>query len=225
MTTFVLIPGAGGVGAFFHLLVPELERRGHTAVAVDIREDDPALGLPQFADVVEAAIPQRAGADVILVAQSMGAFTAPMVAARRPVRMIVLLNPMTPVPGEILDDWWKTTGQEAARVANDRAAGRSEQFTLETHFLHDVPPAALTGVGDRDCSATPWAQPCAFEGWGEPPVRAIISRDDRLFPLAFQRRVIAERVGIVPDEVAGGHLSALSNPVGIAERLCAYARE
>ena len=39
MALFVLVPGAGGQAAYWALLVPELERRGHQATAVDIAED------------------------------------------------------------------------------------------------------------------------------------------------------------------------------------------
>ena len=56
METFVLIPGAGGDASYWSRLVPELESRGHAAIAVDIREDDPALGLPEYADTTLAAI-------------------------------------------------------------------------------------------------------------------------------------------------------------------------
>ena len=40
MTTFVLVPGAGGQAWYWHRLVPELQRRGHTAVAVDLPAAD-----------------------------------------------------------------------------------------------------------------------------------------------------------------------------------------
>jgi SAM-dependent methyltransferase len=36
---------------------------------------------------------------------------------------------------------------------------------------------------------------------------------------AFVRRVVAERLGIVPDEIAAGHCVALSRPVELADRL------
>jgi pimeloyl-ACP methyl ester carboxylesterase len=103
MSTFVLIPGAGGNAEYWSLLVRELERRGHEAIAVDIPEQDPALGLPEYADIVVAAIDGRDG--VVLVAQSLGGFTAPMVATRVPVAMIVLVNAMIPLPGETPGAW------------------------------------------------------------------------------------------------------------------------
>ena len=75
MTTFVLVPGAGGSAWYWHRLVAELERRGHEAVAVDLPADDETAGLAEYTDTVVAAVGDRA--PVVLVAQSMGGLTAP----------------------------------------------------------------------------------------------------------------------------------------------------
>jgi pimeloyl-ACP methyl ester carboxylesterase len=222
LTAFVLVPGAGGAAWYWHLLVRELERRGHEAIAVDIREDDPALGLPEYAALVRAAIGDRRG--VVLVAQSLGGFTAPMVAKGTPLAMIVLVNAMIPLPGETPGEWWGNTGSEEARVQNDAAAGRAGEFDEQAHFLHDVDPAVVAaGASEqRAPSATPFGQPCEFERWPDVPVKVVVGRDDRFFPATFQRRVARERLGAEADEVAGGHLVALSNPAGLAELLHSY---
>jgi hypothetical protein len=224
MATFVLIPGAGGDATYWQLLVPELERRDHQAVAVDIAEDDPSLGLREYADIVDGAIGDRR--DVVLVAQSLGGFTAPMV--RKPVQMIVLLNAMIPHPGETPGDWWDNTGAGEARRAADAAAGRSGEFDMEWHFLHDVSAetrAALSGTAPREPADTPFAQPCEFDGWPDVALRVLIAAGDRFFPAGFQRRVARDRLGVDADEIAGGHLVGLSNPSGLADRLDAYAAE
>jgi hypothetical protein len=44
-----------------------------------------------------------------------------------------------------------------------------------------------------------------------------------MFPASFQRRVVRDRLGFEPDEMDGGHLTALSRPVELAERLDADA--
>ena len=82
MATFVLIPGAGGHAAYWNRLISELETRGYRAIAVDIEENDPSMDLDGFVTVVEAAMGDYA--DVILVARSLGGFTAAMI--HKPVR-------------------------------------------------------------------------------------------------------------------------------------------
>jgi hypothetical protein len=52
----------------------------------------------------------------------------------------------------------------------------------------------------------------------------LIAREDRVFPADFQRRVAADRLGITPDEIDGGHCVALSHPKQLADRLTAYLR-
>jgi hypothetical protein len=50
----------------------------------------------------------------------------------------------------------------------------------------------------------------------------LLCRDDRFFPAEFMRRVVRERLGIVPDEIDGSHSIALSRPKDLADRLEAY---
>jgi pimeloyl-ACP methyl ester carboxylesterase len=223
MSTFVLIPGAGGNAEYWSLLVRELERRGHEAIAVDIPEQDPALGLPEYADIVVAAIDGRDG--VVLVAQSLGGFTAPMVATRVPVAMIVLVNAMIPLPGETPGAWWDDVESGAARRAADAAAGRDGAFDLETYFLHDLSDEARAVLFARPAyepSNTPFDQPCEFERWPDVPTKVLIGADDRFFPADFQRRVAKDRLGLDADEIPGGHLVALSNPEAVADQLVGY---
>src|SRR5256884_544339 len=106
--TFVLIPGAGGTAWYWHRIVPLLRRAGHEAIAVDLPGDDPAAGLPEYTDQVVGAIGGRG--DVVLVAQSLGGFTAPLVAAKVPVASLVFVNAMIPRPGETPGAWWGNTG-------------------------------------------------------------------------------------------------------------------
>jgi pimeloyl-ACP methyl ester carboxylesterase len=58
--------------------------------------------------------------------------------------------------------------------------------------------------------------------WPEVPTRFLQGRDDRFFPPQFQRRLVRQRLGIDIDEMPGGHLVALSQPVPLAGRLEGY---
>src|SRR6266498_3334574 len=75
MSTFVLIHGAGDVGWYWHLVEADLRERGHDTVAPDLPCDDDAAGLAEYTDAVVGAIGNRT--DLVVVAQSLGGFTAP----------------------------------------------------------------------------------------------------------------------------------------------------
>jgi pimeloyl-ACP methyl ester carboxylesterase len=216
MATYVLIHGAGDSAFYWHLVAPELEARGSEVVAVDLPCEDESAGLAEYADTVVAAIGDRTG--VILVAQSLGGFTAPLVCARRPVELMVLIAGMVPRPGEKGDDWSADTGYPGP------AAGASDDLAV---FYHDVPPAlaaAAMARGRRQAEA-PGRQPWPLDSWPEVPTRYLLCRDDRMFPAEWMRVVVRERLGIVPDEIDGGHCPALSRPRELAERLEAYRAE
>ncbi len=78
---------------------------------------------------------------------------------------------------------------------------------------------------DHDQSDTPFEKPWPLDAWPDLPTRVVIGRDDRFFPAEFQRRVARERLGITPDELPGGHLLALANPIELAGTLERYRAE
>ena len=79
MATYVLIHGAGDVGWYWHLLEADLRELGHDVVAPNLPCEDDSAGLPEYADAVIEAIGSRT--DLIVVAQSFGGFTAPLICA------------------------------------------------------------------------------------------------------------------------------------------------
>ena len=219
-TTFILLPGAGGAAWYWSLVVPLLESAGHEAIAVDLPGPDPDVGLPHYAAVAAAAIGtgDREGADTVLVAQSLGGFTAAMTCAQVPVRSLILVNAMIPVPGETPGEWWDATGAVDAREEAAAAGGYGE-FDLEVYFLHDVPPdVAADGESQQRPEADAvFASPCEFDAWPDIPIRVVAGADDRFFPAEFQRRVAKERLGLEAEVIPGGHLVALSQPEALAE--------
>ncbi|MGK5677144.1 alpha/beta fold hydrolase [Micromonospora sp. URMC 106] len=223
--TYVLIPGAGGSADYWHLLVDELRRRGHDTVAVDLPAADDTAALPEYADTVRAAIGERR--QVVLVAHSLGAFTAPLLADDPRVTMIVLVNPMIPAPGETAGQWWEATGHARARAAHAAAQGRtpSDHVDLAVDFFHDVAEpvvARLTAADAPQESEAVFTHPNPLRRWPDVPTRVVTGRDDRFFPAEFQRRLARERLGVDVDVLPGGHLIALSQPRRLADQLDAY---
>jgi pimeloyl-ACP methyl ester carboxylesterase len=183
-------------------------------VAPDLPCDDDSAGLSEYADTVLDAIGDRT--ELVVVAQSFAAFTAPLVCDRVPVELLVLVAGLIPTPGEAPKDWWANTGyeQESREGDNDEIAT----------FYHDVPPELASEALERGRaqSATPMQEPWPLEAWPDVPIRFLLCRDDRLLPADFLRRVVRERLGITPDEIDSGHCVALSRPKELAERLDAY---
>ena len=146
-TTFALVPGAGGDTWFWHRLVAELESRGHRALPVELPAADDSAGLDAYADTVVGAIGDRS--PVVLVAQSMGGLTAPLVCDRVPVDLLVLVNAMVPLPGETGGEWWTATGQGEAQAANWTRLGLPGEPDDDSTYFHDVPADVVAAVAHQ----------------------------------------------------------------------------
>ncbi|MET0914649.1 MAG: alpha/beta fold hydrolase [Jiangellaceae bacterium] len=147
-----------------------------------------------------------------------------------PVDLLVLVNAMIPAPGESGNEWWTNTSHEQARKEQAVRAGRplTSEFDAVTDFFHDVPHDVVDEAmrrGEPAQSGTPMAEPWPLAVWPDVATRVLTARDDRFFPVEFQRRIARQRLGITPDEVPGGHLVALSQPKVLTDRLEAYAAD
>jgi Alpha/beta hydrolase family len=213
MATYVLIHGAGDVGWYWHLVEAELRGRGHDVVVMDLPVDQDAAGLSDYADVVVEAIGDRD--DLVVVAQSFAGYVAPIVCARVPSKLLVLVAGMIPAPGESAEAMFANTGYAAPEQ------GDSSDLAI---FYHDVDPAlaAEALARGRRQSETPGKEPWPLRAWPDVPTRYLLCRSDRLFPAEWVRRVVRDRLGIVPDEIDSGHTPALSHPRDLVRRLEAY---
>lgn len=209
MSTFVLIHGGGDVGWYWHLVEAELRGRGHDVVAPDLPCDDDTAGLPEYADTVVEAIGDRQ--DLVVVGQSFGGFTVPLIAARLPVDEMIFVAGMVPEPGETPEEWWANTAYPGPSVQGD---------TYEL-FYHDVPRSLAEQAMSlsRDQSGARMGEPWPLEEWPDAPSRFILCTEDRFFPPDFLREVVDDRLGIVPEEIAAGHCVALSRPKELAALL------
>jgi hypothetical protein len=220
--TFVLIPGAGIDPRVYSATIDALDDLGHEAIAPALPLDDARATPSDHADAVAAATPRDS--ELTVVAQSLGAFAGPLVASRVAVAQLILLAPMIPRPGETAGEWWANTEHERAigglieRFGPMRAWGPD---AIAEVFLHDVDPAVVrdserwTGAPGEGMFGEPWP----LDAWPDVPTRVLVPREDRLFPLAFQRRVARERLGLAVDEMGGGHVAMLSRPDELARRL------
>jgi pimeloyl-ACP methyl ester carboxylesterase len=228
--TFILVPGAGGDPWYWHLVAPKLKARGCEAVCAELPTGDEKAGLTEYTDAVMKAIGNRDPQQLILVAQSLGGFTAPLVCKHLPVKSLIFVNAMIPKPDERPGEWFANTRQGEAKRAKNVLDGRSADAPFDPllDFFHDVPQSVIDEAwkrGEPKQSDHVFASPCTFEAWPAIPIHVIVGREDRFFPAEFQQRVARERLGVESQQLPGGHLIALSYPDELAAHLLSYAAE
>jgi pimeloyl-ACP methyl ester carboxylesterase len=229
MATFVLIHGAGEGGWTWHLVERELRAQGHDVVAPDLPAGVESASLEDYADVVLAALgdPRELARPVVVAGHSFGGFTAPLVAERLPADVLGYVTGMVPAPGESPDDWWANTGFRQA--VHEQAAldgGLTGNRDMFVSYFHDVPrplaEAALARQRDHPVASMP--EPWPLPAQPDLPTRVVVCTEDRFFPAAFMRRIVAERLaGVTPDEVAAGHCAELGHPEELAGVLAGWA--
>ncbi|WP_122818001.1 alpha/beta hydrolase [Nocardioides pantholopis] len=227
MATFALVHGSGDGGWAWHLVQQALRERGHDAVAPDLPTDREDATWEDCAEAIVRAV--GSGRDVVLVGHSSGGFVLPLAAERVAPVLQVFVAAMVPEPGETPADWFENVGWSAAV---EEAAGRDDGLTGSPDpmvaFYHDVPVDLATQAMARErptserLGSTP--SPPAARPTGE--VRYLVTSHDRFIPPEVQRRVAAERLGLVaPDEIASGHCVNLSRPDDVAGYLVRLAEE
>jgi pimeloyl-ACP methyl ester carboxylesterase len=218
-----MIHGAGDSSWHWHLVEPELRRLGHEVVTMDLPCEDDGAGLAEYADAVVDAIGDAK--DVVLVAQSFGGFTAPLVCERVPVDLMVLVAAMIPAPGEAASDYWANTQWSPPKVKVDHLGGMSEEdaWTVAA-FMHDVPSEIVKEALNRERgqSDTPAKEPWPLDAWPDVATKFLLCRDDQFFQPQWMRTVVEERLGMTPDEMNGSHCVALSRPKELADGLHGY---
>ncbi|MGX9346207.1 alpha/beta fold hydrolase [Microbacterium sp. KNMS] len=224
MATFLLIHGAGSDARYWARVSPPLRHAGHEVVAPDLPVADDDADLESYAAASLNALGERAPTrPIVVVGQSMGAFTAPIVAERLHADLLLLLCPMIPAPGEAVGAWFANVGQAEAAHAYAAVEGFDPEGDVAEILLHDVPADLvrdLVAQGAPPQAEGIFASVFPLERWPAIPTAVIAGRDDRLFPLALIRRLAAERVPGAPVQVIeSGHLPGFSRPEELAELL------
>ena len=226
MATFVLVHGSWYGAWSWDLLVPELEARGHRAVAMDLPVEDPTAGLAEYADVVRPLVPDESA---ILVGHSLGAAVIPLVAAQQPVRRMVFLNPvirrfgMSLAEGSPLDADASTYDLSKGRTFFDDQSSAWEPDAAIAAFFHDCDSEIAQWAASRLRRQywRYWEEPNPLTAWPDGERVAIVCTEDRVISIDWARRRIPELLGTTPLELPGSHSPSLSRPAALAGALVA----
>ncbi len=120
------------------------------------------------------------------------------------------------LPGETPGEWWGDVGYNEAKREQNRRDGRDADspFDLLFEFFHDVPQPVIDEAwaqGEPHQSNAVFNSKCEFARWPAIPIRVLAGRNDRFFPVEFQKRVVRERLGKQGQSEAGLRVHFLLN--------------
>lgn len=224
VSTYALVHGVCAGAWCWDLVIPHLEDAGHRVIAMDLPGDEAEATFSDYAHAVEHAL--GTADDVVLVGHSTAGLTIPIVAARRPVRELVFLCGVIPVPGESAAqrgvDWrviepgeWQIDNGDGSFSISSEGFGR--------HVAQDADPAIVdeTLPRLRPQFLKPFLVPCPLAAIPDVARRFILCTDDHIVGPDWCRREAPARLGIEPIELPGSHSPMASRPRELADVLLA----
>lgn len=234
MATFVLVHGAFHGAWCWTKLIPELERRGHRAVAFDLpgggEDTTPieAITLESYVARIADAV-SRQPEPVILVGHSLGGMSITAAAERVPdrIRMLVYLCAFILRDGESL----YTLLDPTAPADSVPPKGSSWDIVFSPVPTAVAPKLFYNGCSEADVAfAMARLRPQANaprlvrvaltpERYGRVPRAYIETTDDQAVSLAMQRGMVANTSCGEVRSLASGHSPFFAAPAALAEVL------
>jgi pimeloyl-ACP methyl ester carboxylesterase len=230
VSTFVLVHGAWHGAWCWDRVLPELRARGHRAVAVELPSDDPDAGTQAYLRAIDGHVVDPR--TTVLVAHSMAGLVAPVYAERRPVRELVLLASLLPLPGASWRDQSSTSRPMTEdfydeflphQLKDDRGRSFWTPDLAANLFYHDCGPADAAGAAARlrPQAATVLTEPTPWTGDVPCPVRYIVCDADRAVSGRWGQETATARLGAHVDHLPTSHSPFWSRPADLAALLTA----
>jgi pimeloyl-ACP methyl ester carboxylesterase len=223
VNNIVLVHGAFADGSCWSRVIPLLEDKGYSVVAVQ----NPLTSLADDSAAVRRTIALQDG-PVILVGHSWGGAVITQVGDDPKVAALVYVSAYAPDVGQSANDasapfGW-TEGQKQIRVAADNFA----TVTLEG-VLEDI--AQRLPIADRKLMfavqgqsyAPTFDEKLTIAAWKSKPTWAIVSTNDRMLPPAMEASA-AEKMGAVTTTLPTCHMVILEEPAKVAAVIDEAAR-
>ncbi|QIG39927.1 alpha/beta hydrolase [Microbacterium sp. 4R-513] len=222
--TIVLVHGAWADASSWNAVITPLQAEGYTVLA----PPNELRSLDGDAAYIASFLAQRTSGPVVLVGHSYGgAVITNAGLGGGDVRALVYIDAFIPDEGETVVGLLAGTGATldvpdpttVLDVAGYPGApeGAAEAFlkpdTVHNAFAQDLPEADrwLIVATQRPASFVANVTPSGTPAWKTIPSWAVLGTEDRVIPIALQRRM-AERAGATVTEVDASHVSMVSHP-------------
>ena len=223
MATFCLLHGAWHDPSCWAGVTERLEALGHGAATPDLPLHDPAAG---YAERARPALDALEGIDgpVVVVGHSQSSALAAMVAAARPVSLLVHLCPRMGTFGS--PPGAPAPYRESLTFPPNRSDGTKAwdpDAAVEMMYPR-LPPETARRLADglRPMAMPPDDYP--LREHPEVPTAFVYAADDEFFEPDFERFMAREVLGIEPIELPGGHFPMAEDPEGLAALLDQLAK-
>lgn len=218
MATFALLHGAWHDAWCWDALSQALEGLGHTTSAPELPLHDPTA---TYEARIRPALEALDGAEdpVVVVAHSQSSSLGPLVAAARPVSLVVHLCPR--MGGFDPPDEAPAPFREGLPFPAPRADGTTvwdPEAAIEVLYPRLAPETARA-LAQR---VRPMAMPpddYPLSEHPDVPAALIYAADDEFFEPAFERFMARELLGVEPIQIPGGHFPMAEDPEALAELL------
>jgi pimeloyl-ACP methyl ester carboxylesterase len=218
MATFSLLHGAWHDRSCWGALSEALDGLGHTSTAPELPLHDPTATYEQR---VRPALDALDGAEqpVVVVAHSQSSALGPLVAASRPVSLVVHLCPR--MGGFDTPDGAPDPFREGFPFPQARPDGTTvwdPEAAIEVMYPR-LAPETTRELAQR---LRPMAMPPDEYPLSEhPDVPAVLiyAAEDEFFEPAFERFMARELLGVDPIQIPGGHFPMAEDPESLAELL------
>ncbi|OBF97786.1 hypothetical protein A5790_04215 [Mycobacterium sp. 852002-51152_SCH6134967] len=226
MATFALVHGAWHGSWCWEKLTPELESSGHDVVVMDLPCEDPSATFDDYANVVCAAVGGVPGRDLVVVGHSLGGLTIPLVAERRPVRSVVYVCGVVPIPGQsfrqqLIDETDMTVSgylQGLGELDSQRRRRWVDRRLARYHMFGDCDDASASWAFERlrPQATDPYELPCPLSAYPSVPSAYVVCTEDRMVNPQWSRRIARDRLNAETFELPGDHSPLLSRPAELA---------
>lgn len=226
-TTYALVHGAWHTGWHWHLVVDELRRRGHEAIAVTLPAD---AGASAAAQMVLDELAGVKGA-VTVVGHSMGGLVAPVVAQRfSRVEQVVFVAGLLPLIGASWDEQIATADRGAiilrglsdGQLAHgDGSSSWIDAGKAAARFYVDAPPDLALAAFSR-LRRQYWTvmhETCPLLAFPDVRYRSIVCTRDAVLNPAWSRQTFRDRFHAAAVDLDSDHCPFLSRPHALVDEL------